>query len=305
MRFVSPKSLRRVGRSAAVAAVICIGVTVPAASSFATAQRAAPSPAAVSRPTSWYLALGDSVTFGYREGNTKPPPNYLDAKSFVGYPEDVGAALGMRVANASCPGETSASLIVENVQSNGCENSPGGGPGYRMFFPLHVRYSATQLQFAVQFLRSHPTTRVVSLMIGANDAFLCEETTKDGCKSELAGVLRQISDNVADILTVVRHEAKYTGKIIILNYYSLDYAIALDDAESILLNLAMDRGAKPFNVHIADGYAAFKAAALHSGGNTCKAGLLTQLTGGGCGVHPSAAGQAVLALAVEKVITAG
>jgi hypothetical protein len=64
----------------------------------------------------------------------------------------------------------------------------------------------------------------------------------------------------------------------------------------------MDRGAKPFNVHIANGYAAFKNAAEHSGGDSCTAGLLTQLSSGGCGVHPSVAGQAVLALAVERVI---
>jgi lysophospholipase L1-like esterase len=29
---------------------------------------------------------------------------------------------------------------------------------------------------------------------------------------------------------------------------------------------------------------------------------LTRLTGGGCGIHPSAAGQALLAAAVEQVV---
>jgi lysophospholipase L1-like esterase len=301
MRFAGIRTWRLAASSAAIAALICVGVTVPVASSLAAAGHTAPSSAAApSGP--WYLALGDSVTFGYRESNTVPPPNYEKAASFVGYPEDVGPALGWHVANASCPGETSASLIVEHVQSNGCENSPGGGPGYRTYFPLHVHYTGTQLQYAVQFLRSHPTTRVVSLMIGANDAFLCEETTTDDCKSELPGVLKQISANVADILTVIRHEAGYKGEIIILNYYSLDYANPADNAGSQALNLAMDRGAKPFNVHIANGYAAFKNAAEHSGGDSCTAGLLTQLSSGGCGVHPSVAGQAVLALAVERVI---
>jgi lysophospholipase L1-like esterase len=231
-----------------------------------------------------------------------PPPNYEDAASFVGYPEDIGAGLGWRVANAACPGETSASLIAENVQSNGCENSPGGGPGYRSAFPLHVHYTGTQLQYAVRYLRAHPTTRLVSLMIGANDAFLCEETTKDDCASELPAVLKQIRDNVADILSAVRSEAHYSGQIIILNYYSLDYANAVDNAESQALNQAMDSGARPFGVQIANGYTAFENAALHSGGNTCTAGLLTQLSGGGCGVHPSVSGQAVLAQAVEDKI---
>jgi len=302
--FVGSKRLRRAGMIAAVSAVFCVGLTVPAASSFAATRPAATSSPAVSPHAPSYLALGDSVTFGYREPTTVPPPNYADAASFVGYPEDIGAALGWHVANASCPGETSASLIVENVQSNGCENSPGGGPGYRTVFPLHVSYKGTQLQYAVRYLRAHPATRLVSLMIGANDAFLCEETTKDGCVSELGAVLKQISYNVADILTVIRNDARYTGEIIILNYYSLDYANATDNAESILLNRAMDGGARPFHVRIANGYAAFEKAALQSGDNTCTAGLLTQLSTGGCGVHPSVAGQAVLALAVEREIAA-
>ena len=62
-----------------------------------------------------YLALGDSVTFGYREAANLPTPDYSDAASFVGYPEDVGAALGLDVANAACPGETSTSLVEPNV----------------------------------------------------------------------------------------------------------------------------------------------------------------------------------------------
>jgi hypothetical protein len=39
------------------------------------------------------------------------------------------------------------------------------------------------------------------------------------------------------------------------------------------------------------------------GGNTCGAGLLTQLgKPGDCGIHPSYAGQALLAQALEKAI---
>lgn len=304
MRLLSVKGGRRVGMTVAFSAVLCVAIIVPSATSFAANRQVTPSSETVSPSAPYYLALGDSVTFGYRESTTVPPPDYSDASSFVGYPEDIGAALGWHVANAACPGETSASFIVETAESNGCENSPGGGPGYRTKFPLHVPYSGTQLQYALQYLHNHPATRLVSLMIGANDAFLCEETTKDDCESELPSVLKQISYNVADILAAIRSEAKYGGQIIILNYYSLDYATPLDNAESMALNQALDHGAKPFNVQIANGYAAFEKAAAGSGGNTCTAGLLTQLSTGGCGVHPSAAGQAVLALAVERVIAA-
>jgi hypothetical protein len=61
--------------------------------------------------------------------------------------------------------------------------------------------------------------------------------------------------------------------------------------------------AKPFRVVIADGYGELKAAAFRFGGSTCGAGLLTQLgKPGDCGVHPSYAGQALLAQALEKAI---
>jgi lysophospholipase L1-like esterase len=278
----------------AVVGALCFGAAWHATESLAASPHAS--------ATHGYLALGDSVTFGYRESNTTPPPNYLDAASFVAYPKDVGLALGLKVANAACPGETSLSLTTKGVQSNGCENVPGGGPGYRTAFPLHVSYKGTQLAYANAYLKSHRSTQLVSLMIGANDAFLCQETTADQCASELPTVLKSISSNVARILSSIRTGDHYKGQIVILNYYSLDYLNAGDNAGSRTLNTTVDKAAKPYKVRIADGYGAFKAAALQSGGDTCKAGLLTQLTSSGCGVHPSVAGQALLALAVEEVV---
>src|SRR5689334_1553471 len=56
---------------------------------------------------STYLALGDSVTFGFEEPQVVPKPDYSNASSFLGYPELLGAELHINVANAACPGETS------------------------------------------------------------------------------------------------------------------------------------------------------------------------------------------------------
>jgi len=55
-------------------------------------------------------------------------------------------------------------------------------------------------------------------------------------------------------------------------------------------------------VEIADGFGELQAASAHSAGNPCTAGLLTQLSTGGCGIHPSFAGQALLAQSVENAI---
>lgn len=255
------------------------------------------------RTGSTYLALGDSVPFGYREAANLPTPNYQDPKSFVGYPEDVAADLSLKVRNAACPGETSSSFIDATAQSNGCESSPTGGPGYRTGFPLHVSYANSQLHYAVKFLRANPGVRLVSLMIGANDGFLCQETTADHCASELAAVVNKIAANVTTILQQLRGRGGYTGQIVIVNYYSLDYADSQQSDQSQVLNSAIDSAAEPFDVEIADGYGAFQKAAVQAGGDSCAAGLLTILTTGGCGVHPSVAGQQLLAGAIERVVT--
>ena len=100
--------------------------------------------AAASAANGTYLALGDSVAFGYVPAQAVPPPNYLDPHSFVGYPEFLAKRLNEHVANASCPGETTGSMLSTSAQSNGCENSVGSPVGYRTFFPLHVGYQGSQ-----------------------------------------------------------------------------------------------------------------------------------------------------------------
>ena len=292
-------------------ALICAALLWALAGATATAKTSAPkdrgAPPVVAG--SGYLALGDSVTFGYEESAVVPTPNYRDAASFLAYPKMLGTELHLRVANAACPGETSSSLIDASAQSNGCENVPGGsGVSYRKEFPLHVRYSGSQLAYAVSYLKAHPGVRLVSLMIGANDLFICQETTADGCAStaEQQHVFHVIAKNVRTILSTIRTKAGYTGQLAIVNYYSLDYASPIANAESTELNRADDAAAKPFHVVIANAYRTFALASAHSGNDTCTAGLLTQLgSPGTCGVHPSYAGQALLAQTLEGAINTG
>jgi lysophospholipase L1-like esterase len=250
---------------------------------------------------SLYLALGDSVTFGYQEPTVVPAPSYHNASSFLGYPEQLGAELHLGVINPACPGETSASLINASAQSNGCEN---GTIAYRKLYPLHVRYKGSQLALGVSFLRRHRQVKLVSLMIGANDLFLCESSTKDACAStaEQHAVFTKVAGNVRRILAAVRNQAHYRGQLAIVNYYSLDYTSAFVTNAVLGLNQAVDAAAKSFGVEVANGFGEFQAASRRSAQNPCTAGLLTQLSGGGCGVHPSYAGQALLAEALLKAI---
>jgi lysophospholipase L1-like esterase len=257
-------------------------------------------------PGSRYLALGDSVTFGYQEPQVVPTPDYADAASFANYPDLLGSELHLNVANLACPGETTGSLINASALSNGCENTLGNtATAYRTLFPLHVSYSGSQLAYAVSYLRQHRNVTLVSLMIGANDFFVCRETTSDGCtsSSELSATAAKVAANVATILSAIRDQAHYIRQLVIVNYYSLDYASAADDAETQLVNQTVDAAAQPFHVEIADGYGEFQAGSTDSGDDTCTAGLLTQLGApGDCGIHPSYAGQSLLAQTLEDAI---
>jgi len=248
-----------------------------------------------------YLALGDSVTFGYQESNTNPPPDYGDPSSLIGFPEDVASDLGLTVNNAACPGETSSSFINVTAQSNGCESSYPSGPGYRQVYPLHVSYSRSQLRHAVKYLKKTPDVTLVSLMIGANDYLLCQEETSDQCSStsEQDALFATLRHNLKTILGSIR--SVYHGQLVLVDYYSPTHDL---DGVTEVSDAFENRVASHYHVQVADGYGAFMQAEASAGDadDPCAAGLLTVLTSGGCGIHPSAAGQTVLAQAVEAVV---
>jgi lysophospholipase L1-like esterase len=312
MTTSSSRTFRRTSIAAVAAGVALTATLIGPALGSATKH---PKPVKKDPPVvagSRYLALGDSVSFGYRESNAIPKPKPTKPKSIIGYPEDVAANLGLKLTNAACPGETSASFINTAAQSNGCENTySSSGPvagGYRTIYPLHAKYKnakQSQLAFAEAFLKKHPGTRLVTFMIGANDGFICIQQTTDGCQSEFADLQKTITKNVSKILKGLRKTAHYRGQIALLTYYSTNYSDFLSTFESNGLNDALEKAAKPYDVRIADGFGQFKKDARQAKGDTCTAQLLTQLSApdqGTCGVHPSLAGQALLAQAVEQAI---
>ncbi|MGH3320454.1 MAG: SGNH/GDSL hydrolase family protein [Streptosporangiaceae bacterium] len=251
-----------------------------------------------------YLALGDSIAFGYTPPQVTPPQAYQDAANFVGYPKDVAVAADVVLTNASCPGETTGSMISPDAISNGCENSPTSSVGYRDVYPLHVSYSDTQLRFAVAFLRSHPHTRLVTIDIGANDAFVCQETTPDQCTgSDFVQTLHKISVNLTRIYAALRWRAHYHHALVALTYYPLDYSDPAQVAQAKALNAAIAWPTVVAGGIIADGFRAFQRSSAPFGGDPCKAGLLIPLPGGGCNVHPTRKGHAVLARAIEAALT--
>ena len=277
--------------------------TAMAAACLVPALPAAAAPVTWPTASGGYLALGDSVAFGYVPPQAVPAPDYLDPRSFVGYPEDVARALHIPVSNASCPGETTASLLVTGAPSNGCENSPGSSAGYRTEYPLHVQYPGTQMQYALRYLAVHRHTRLVTIDIGANDVFLCQETTADACAgtAEFQAVLDKIRANLTTTYTLIRDVAHYHGPLVALTYYSTSYSDQAQMAATEALDSVIASVTEKFGGKVADGFAAFEGPSEAFGGSPCAAGLLVKLPNGTCNIHPSPAGHLLLAQAIEDV----
>lgn len=118
-----------------------------------------------------YLALGDSLAFGYQTarlqacagtGCTSPDTQYPTS-----YPTSFGqlfgaSALNVRTVNLGCPGETSGTLINDTNATTGCTTYP---------FALHDNHPGkTQLQAAIDTVQTYgKRVSPITIDIGAND----------------------------------------------------------------------------------------------------------------------------------------
>ena len=89
-----------------------------------------------------------------------------------------------------------------------------------------------------------------------------------------------------------------------MTYYSLSYSdpttiAGTEFLDSVIANVTTANGGI-----VADGFAAFQGPSLASGGDPCAAGLLIKLPDGTCNIHPSPAGQRLLATAIAEAIGA-
>jgi len=163
---------------------------------------------ATAPPTTTYLALGDSISFGYTAEKFKlhepnESPSYFE-EGFTNYftadlkkATEVGKTI--RLVNDGCPGETSNGLIGENPAVGGEASTEGPffGPGsepqeegdwhpcaYHFVggFPLHNSLGTlSQLEDAVSVVLPKENTEVISVQLGSND----ELAGIAQCKKEL------------------------------------------------------------------------------------------------------------------------
>ena len=185
-------------------------VFLPCSLAFVLALLVVPSVFATPRvshmgPRQRYLVLGDSLAFGYQ-----PDINYDDgyANDFYSDLQSHGVS---KMANLSCPGESSTTLIE------------GGCP-----VPLLRKYPyfGTQLNAALSYL-SHYSGQVspVTLDIGSND-ILSDINTKTCAidTKKFASDLATLDANLTQTILPKLHHAlmvngKLTGDLIMMNYY--------------------------------------------------------------------------------------
>jgi lysophospholipase L1-like esterase len=213
------------------------------------AAQANPRPGSVTPPKAYYLALGDSLAYGFQQAKFDSESPNVDPATFdTGYVDDFAARLarlspGIQVINEGCPGETSDSLINGNVTTGPGHCARGNGWPWAL---LHHPYtdSHTQLSDAIAFLRAHPRqTSPVTIDIGANDL--------------LGGAtVAHVAQNLGLILGEIRAAAP-TTEIIVMGLYNPLFTVpGADQLVEGSFNPTMAQVASQFHAFFADPFPA-------------------------------------------------
>jgi lysophospholipase L1-like esterase len=256
-----------------------------------------------------YLALGESIAFGFNPTLFAPGLPTPTPSQFIGYPEVIAQFVPQykKVANAACPGETSGSFLNGVPPAdNGCNSTTFQGPPFKTSIGLHVSYTdETQIAFATQLLASDKHISLVTLSIGGNDLLLVAQQCTPGpsfatCVGVLLPpVIAQYGANLATILAKIRQN--YSGTLVLVNNYAPNtdptYIGAIAFLDSVTAKVGLGFGAK-----IADAFTAFQIASAFHAGDPCAAGLLIRLSPTTCDVHPTLEGQTVIAATVLATI---
>jgi lysophospholipase L1-like esterase len=281
--------------------------------------------AGASGPGSTYLALGDSLAYGYHKAQFQ---NELKEKGFVeaanfndGYVNDFGAALRLlnpklQIVNDGCPGETTETMIKgSGVGPEYCAGGPTGTPFPKAF--LHHAYPGTQLEDALAIAKE-PGVNTITLDIGANDilqflghtcgfpaAFTCTE-------GQVEAELGHVAGNVGYILAQLRSAAP-KAKIIFVSQYN-PYPTVLSpegrgDATVEALNGALKGVSATYGVKFANTARVINFSGTHGGpesGDIPTVCAFTAMCPGGvfnpaspnADIHPTKLGYAAMAAVV-------
>jgi len=271
---------------------------------------------------STYLALGDSLAYGYHAAQFQEElkeKGFVEAANFDdGYVDDFGATLKLlnpklTIVNDGCPGETTDTMIKgSGVGAAFCAGGPTGTPFPKAF--LHHSYPGTQLADALAIAKE-PGVGTITLDIGANDIlqFLgstCGFPTAFTCTEEqVAAEIGHVVTNIGSILGQLRAAAP-KAKIVFVSQYN-PYPTVLSpegrgDATVEALNTAIKGVASSLGVRFANTARVINFSGTHGGpeaGDIPTVCAFTAMCPGGtfnpaspeADIHPTKAGYAAMA----------
>lgn len=234
-------------------------------------------------PKDYYLALGDSLAYGFQEAKFLSELPNVDASTFnTGYVDDFGAMLrtvdpAVQTVNLGCPGETTASYFTA------CQFSAVG------HFPLHDPYGGSQEAAALAFLHAHPgQVSPITLDNGANDVTPCN-SLPDPTICFLTSIAA-VGANLDKALGELRAAAP-NAEIIVMEYYD-PFAFGQPSSIAIttLLNQAIATAAARHGARLADALTPFNLTPPEPA-TLCGLGPFCPLTD----VHPNDTGYGVIA----------
>jgi lysophospholipase L1-like esterase len=254
----------------------------------ATAVSAPPFPAP---PGRYYLALGDSLTYGIQPGKVDaglPPSRF-----HTGFVDVFARRLRtlkptLRVVNYGCPGESTKTFVV------------GGCLWLARGHSLHDGFHGAQLDAALAFLRAHPgEASPITVNLGGNDADAFSKACHYSfacARARATRALRQIASRLVWILRRLRAAAP-RADIIVIGVWNNDLSHPRQsDPLYRALDLAIGRVAGDARARFADPFLLFdpQGSVARRQARIC---ALTFICSRGDG-HPTDAGYRAIAAAV-------
>jgi lysophospholipase L1-like esterase len=161
-------------------------------------------------PPTYYVALGDSIAWGYQPKSAKG--DTVKSKETGGYAEVVLEALqrehpNLHLEKLACPGEQADTMIT------------GSRPPREGCNPQEFKYKyGSQLADAVAFMEAHPgQIALVTIDIGGNDTLGC--AFADFPAACLDAIDDELTANLGTILSELRDAAGPAVPIVGMTYY--------------------------------------------------------------------------------------
>lgn len=255
-----------------------IGAAILALSALVPATRHTAVASSTVGPKAYYLALGDSLAFGFQ----------ISLQFFRGYADDFYADLKTKgttnYVNMGCGGETSVTFV-------------NGGCPFAII--RKVQYHGPQLAAALAFIRQHPgQVSPVTFDIGANDVLPLINTGNCTVSSNITSTLATVDANIVSSLTQLKAALNGTGDLFMMNYYDPYQNICpnlVPDAQILNSHIAAD--AARFNVPVADVFSAFGGAATPNPNICAYTWMCSQFQD----IHATTLGYAVIAHTFEQL----